>query len=63
MVLQEQALGPGGMQNDLVNALPELRICLRLEHDTDSAIARLPRPSAIIGAVDATRRNRDIHPP
>ena len=63
VVLQEQAIRPIRMPNDLVHALPELRKPLRHERNADAPVARLPGPAAIIGPVNACRGNSHMHSP
>lgn len=50
------------MVNDLVNALPELRILVGEELYADADIARLPRSSAVVGAIHTRSRDGDQHP-
>src|SRR5262249_7247503 len=63
VVLQEQAIRPIGMPDDLVHALSELRIPLRHERDADASVARLPGPAAIVRPVNASRGYSDKHTP
>src|SRR5262245_14940034 len=50
------------VQDELVNALSQLRKPLWLVYDADSLVARLPRTTAVVGTVNASDRDADVHP-
>src|SRR5215510_5529038 len=61
MILQEQSFRPRRMQGYLVYALSELGILIRHKNRTDAAVLRGPCGAAVFGAVDASRRDGDVH--
>jgi len=60
VILQEEALGPGGMENDFVHALTELGIFFGHEDDADAAVAGLPRFGAVFAAIEAAGGDGDV---
>jgi hypothetical protein len=50
------------MEHNLMHALSELWISLWQEHDAYSVVARLPRGSTILGAVNTSSRHSHVHP-
>src|SRR5579859_1390155 len=62
VVLQEESFRARGVHSDLMHALAELRIFLRKVYNANTPIACLPFTPPVFGGVDATSRNRRIHP-
>jgi hypothetical protein len=62
VILQEEAIGLGGVHDNLVHALTKLRIFFRHVHNADTAIPCVPRFAGIIGAINARGGNGYVHP-
>jgi hypothetical protein len=63
VVLQEERARALRVERDLVHALPELGMLVGQEVGTHAVVARAPRPPAVVGAIDAARRDGDDHAP
>jgi hypothetical protein len=61
VILQEETFGTIGMQSYLVHALPKLGIFVGHEHNADALVLGGPGASAILGSIDASRRDSHIH--
>ena len=61
VVLLVEVLAPVGRHHQLVHALPELGVDVRLEARPNARVARLPRRPAVAGLEHADRRDADPH--
>src|SRR5205823_2279592 len=62
VVLEEQPARLRRMVDDLVDALPELRVRIRVVLRPNAPVARLPGSAAVVRAVHAPGRDRDRDP-
>ena len=62
MILQKEAFGARRVHHELMDALPEFGILFGLVHGADAAVQRPPAVPAVVGLVNARRRNGNVHP-
>src|SRR5437899_3177058 len=62
MVLLPQPLRLGGMKEQLVYALPDLRVRVREKVGRDAFVSRRPRGTAVIRPKRAAAGKADVHP-
>ena|SRR6266851_4425926 len=61
VVLKKDRFWPRRMADDLVNALPKLRIAIGSKVGAHSLVTRLPGVASVIGPIDAGRGDGDMN--